>query len=410
MGETATKEFNLVCVASDFKGNALIESAKAAGCHVRLVTKQKYKNERWPFDAIDELHTVGDDATPADYLRAVVGLARSRPVHHVVGLDEFDVLTTAEIREFLCLKRGLSVTQARLFRDKLEMRFAAQSAEIPQPEFVPLFNSTAIAEYARRVPAPWIIKPRTEVSAYGIRKLHDEKELWDNLRELDVRDKWRDHPSQFLLERFVPGKVFHVDSLIWNNEPVFSGVSNYGTPPFAVTHQGGVFTTSLLPYESDERLQLLQLNRKLIDAFGIERGVTHAEFLRSDASGEFFLLEVAARVGGAYIAEALAAGSNINIWREWARIEIADAANPYQLPDTRREYAGVVLSLANAKNPDTSAYIEPEIVQRIVRPHHVGFVVQSPDYDRVQTLLNSYAKRFIQDFTVRAPARERHDL
>lgn len=404
------ENFNLVCVASDFKGNPFLKAAKRRGCHVTLVTKAKYADEAWERDAIDEIHFVGDDAAEDDWLRTVVWLARQRPVDHVCGLDEFDVLVTANIREFLQINRGLKPSEALIFRDKLAMRYRAASADIPQPPFVPLFNLHAVNEYAGQNAPPWVIKPRTEVSAFGIRKIASVEEIWTNISELDGRMKWRDHSVQFLMEKFVPGKVYHVDSLVWNNAPIFAGVSNYGTPPLNVTHGGGVFTTSLIDHECGERRELLELNKKLIAAFGLRRGVTHAEFLQSNETGKFYLLEVACRVGGAYIADALEAASGVNLWAEWANIELSDAENPYQLPETRQEYAGIVLSLANQEFPNTDDYTEPEITYRIKKAHHVGFVVKSASRERVQNLLNEYSTRFIQDFTVVAPPRERHDL
>lgn len=403
------KQFNLVCVASDFKGNPFIEQAARRGCHITLVTKKKHADDAWVWDAIDHVHYVGDDSTPDDWLKTVVWLARQRRVDHVVGLDEFDVLPTARMRDFLQIDHGLHEADAMIFRDKLSMRNAAKRAGIKQPEFVALITPEFYERFADTVEPTWVMKPRTEVSAFGIRKINSREEMLENIAELDGRLTWRDHSSQFLLEKFIPGTVYHVDSLVWNGQPVFSGVSNYGTPPLNVTHQGGVFTTSLLDYECEERRELLELNKKLIQAFPLSQGVTHAEFLQSQKTGEFFLLEVACRVGGAFIADALEAASGINLWREWANLELSDAANPYELPETRQDYAGVVLSLANQKFPETDAYTEPEIVYRIKKAHHVGFVVKSAERPRVQVLLDEYADRFIQDFMIIAPPRERHD-
>jgi biotin carboxylase len=336
-------------------------------------------------------------------------LSRSRKYDRVVGLDEFDVLPAAYVRNHLQIE-GQGIESAMRFRDKLMMRFTAERAGIPMPEFVGLINAEDIVEFAEKVTPPWIIKPRTEVSAFGIRKIRSAEDLWANLAELDSRGIWRDHPSQYLLERFVPGKVYHVDSVIVNGEPVFSGVSCYGKPPLSVTHEGGVFTTSLCPYDSRERNELLQLNEKLIRGFDLQRGVAHAEFLQADADGKFYLLEVASRVGGAYIADALDAATGVNLWAEWASVEIAGNDNTYKLPDLREDYAGVVLTLANQEQPDTSRYTESEIVYRIKKPHHVGFVVASPDFERVGSLLDQYSHRFTDDFLAVAPARERHDL
>ena len=56
----------------------------------------------------------------------------------------------------------------------------------------------------------------------------------------------------------------------------------------------------------------------------------------------------------------------MNLWREWAKVEIAGEDGAYELPPLGgRRHAGIVLSLARQEHPDTSAYTAPEIVQRI---------------------------------------------
>ena len=96
----------------------------------------------------------------------------------------------------------------------------------------------------------------------------------------------------------------------------------------------------------DDQKRLFELNRQLITSLGLVRGAAHAEFIKSAADGQFYFLEIAARVGGAYIAEVLEAASGINIWREWAGIELARGERPLELHTTRREYGGIALSLA----------------------------------------------------------------
>ncbi len=127
-----------------------------------------------------------------------------------------------------------------------------------------------------------MIKPRHEVSAFGIRKCETADEVWGVLNELDARNSWRDHPSQFLIERFIEGDVFHVDSVVENGKVVACGVSQYGTTPFKVSHQGGVFSSSIVKYGSKERKALEKLNDELLAGFEYGRGVSHAEFLQSD--------------------------------------------------------------------------------------------------------------------------------
>jgi biotin carboxylase len=245
------------------------------------------------------------------------------------------------------------------------------------------------------------LKPRQEASAIGIKKIHAAEELWPVLEQLG------DKQSSFLLEKFVPGEVYHVDSIVSENEVLFASVSKYGKPPMNVAQGGGIFTTCVIPRGSDEDLGLRQINRDLIAALGLVRGVGHTEFIRAHANGHFYFLECAARVGGAYINEMVETATGINLWREWARIEVAGGDGTYKLPPVREEYAGVILSLARQENPDTSGYNDPEVFLRIKKHHHAGLILRSSDPQRLQTLLENYTQRFAAEFLAVEPPREK---
>jgi biotin carboxylase len=303
----------------------------------------------------------------------------------------------------------MTSSYVRRFRDKLTMRNLAASSGIPCPEFTGVFNTDAINEFLERVPPPWIVKPRNEVSAFGIRKCDTHSEVWRVLKDLDDRHTWRDHPSQFLIERFIEGRVFHVDSVVNDGKVVAAGVSQYGTTPFAISHQGGVFTSSIVGHRSKERKTLEKLNTDLLSSFGYERGVSHAEFLQSETDGKFYLLEVAARVGGAYIANVLEHAANFNLWREWAKLETATDGHTYKPPKIRKDYAGIALALANSELPDTSHYTDSEIAYRVDKPRHVGLIFHSKKEKRITELLDNYTERITSDFLAVEPAKERHD-
>jgi Biotin carboxylase len=399
---------HIVCIASEHKGNEFLDEAQNAGWHVTLVTRKKLLDEPWVWTALNEVKTVEDSASIDDYVRAITNIAGERKIDRVVGLDEFDVITAARAREHLQLG-GMSSSHALRFRDKLTMRNIAFRAGIACPEFVGVFSRSNINEYLERVPSPWIVKPRNEVSAFGIRKCETAGQVWQSLEDLDGRNTWRDHPSQFLIERFIEGNVYHVDSVVESGKVVASGVSRYGTPPFAVSHGGGVYTSSTVAYRSKERKELEKLNKELLAAFAYERGVSHAEFLQDKADGKFYLLEVACRVGGAYTANALEYASNFNLWREWAKLETATDEKTYKRPKTRKDFAGVALALANQDVPDTSHYEDKEIVYRVTKPKHVGLIFCSTKQKRVDELLNIYSERITSDFLAVAPAKERYD-
>ena len=399
---------HIVCIASEYKGAEFLEEAQNAGWLVTLVTKKKLTGYAWPWTSLNEVATVEEDAGVMDYVRAVTNIAGTKAIDRVVGLDEFDVLTAAMTREHLNLP-GMSRSHAVRFRDKLTMRNIAYQAGIPCPEFIGAFNAGQISAFLNDVPAPWIVKPRHEVSAFGIRKCDTAEHVWDVLNDLDNRSSWRDHPSQFLIERFIEGRVFHIDSVVEGGKVVACGVSQYGTTPFKVSHYGGVFTSSIVPYRAKERKELELLNRALLMAFKYDRGVSHAEFLQNDETGEFYLLEVACRVGGAYIANVLEHACGFNLWREWAKLETATDDNPYQLPKLRKDFAGIALALANVDEPDTSHYTDEEIVYKVNKPKHVGLIFRSEKQQRIDELISVYTERITNDFLAVAPVKMRYD-
>jgi len=398
----------VVCLASYFKGNEFLRQLRRRGCRVVLVIKEKLRDEAWDRECIDDTLTVPNGAGADLFVEVVSEFARHHRVHRIVALEEYDVMHAAVIREHLRIP-GMGTTTARLFRDKLAMRVKAFEAGIRVPDFVHVLNYDEIRGYMETIPAPWVLKPRGDVSAVGIQKLHDPELVWRAIDALDARPAVTERSTHYLLERFVPGDVFHVDSLVEDGEVLFAGVNRYWRPPMEVAHSGGVFLTNTVQRGSGDETELLELNRTLLKTLGFVRGATHAEFIRS-ADGQFYFLEVAGRVGGAFIADSLQAATGINIWHEWANLEIGRGEVPYSLPPPRADYAGVVLALARQEWPDTSGYDDPEVVSRPTKRHHAALIVASPDYDRVQSLLGEYARRFEGEFLAVLPPMERPPL
>ena len=174
-----------------------------------------------------------------------------------------------------------------------------------------------------------------------------------------------------------------------------------------VAHQGGAYISRTLERGSVDERSLFEANKKLVKALRLERGATHAEFIKSDADGKFYFLEIAARVGGAYIAEVLEAATGVNLWREWAKLEVGDGRGATKIRPSRKDYAGIILSLAKQETPDTSSYVDDEIMYRIKKRHHAGLIVRSSELTRVDALLSSYSQRFADDFVAVAPPPER---
>lgn len=393
---TGATDETVLCLASYEKGGEFLRTAKRLGWRTILVTVTALEHADWPRESIDEFFHMPDISKLEDVVKAVSYLARTRAIARIVPLDDYDVEMAAALREHLRLP-GMNASRARRWRDKLAMRVRAREAGIPVPEFVHVLNDAAIRAFTARVPPPWVLKPRSEVSTIGIAKIGAADDLWQRVDELG------DRRSFFLLERFVPGGVYHADSLVADGAVVFAEAHGYARPPLEVFHEGGIAMTRTLPRDSDDARALLELNQRVVAALGMDRGAAHVEFIKGEADGHIYFLEAGARVGGANIVDVVAAATGVNLWREWARLELAPEAEPYAPPERKRDYAGVILTLARQEQPDTSAYTDPEIAQRIVKRHHAGLVVASPDVERVRALLDDYRRRFATDFFASLP-------
>lgn len=390
----------VLCLASYFKGGAFLEACKEAGGRVILLTREKLKFEHWPFASIDEFHLMPDLSRQPDVTHGAAYLARSRGIDAVVALDEYDALTAADLREHFRLP-GLGHTRARYFRDKLAMRTRAKQSRIRVPRFVRVVDHSEVADFIETVPPPWMMKPRMEASAMGIKRCETADDVWQHIEQLG------DLQSHFLLEQFVEGVVFHVDSIVTAKKVVAAVPSRYESPPLNVYQQGGVFQTTTVDPESDRYSELVKVNMRLLRAFGLDEGVAHAEFILGD-DDKLYFLEVAARVGGAGIDKLVEAAVGVNLWAEWARlVTLPLRGESYQLPHLRSDHAGLLACLSRDEAPDMSLFQDDEVYWVLEKPHHAGLALRSESRQRLFRLLADYRQRFARQFLATEPPLEK---
>jgi biotin carboxylase len=388
----------ILCISTYEKGQLFLKEVARLGANVILLTVDKLEHADWPRESIYKLVTMPENLTSGQVLNTVSYLARENRIDRIVALDEFDLEVAALLREHMRLP-GMGESLTRNFRDKLAMRTRARQCGVAVPEFTSVFNYDDLRGFMRHVPGPWLLKPRTNASAIGIRKIETPDALWPILDELG------DLQSHYLLERFVPGEIFHVEGVTWNRKPLFAAAYKYGKPPMQTMHQGGVFSTHALDRESNDALGLVGMHTHVIESLGLISGVTHTEFIKSHSNGSFYFLETAARVGGAHIADVVEFASGINPWVEWARMEVAALFHmEYTLPKLKQLYAGSIICLARQERPDTSSYNAPEVMYRLNRHHHAGLIVCANSAERVEMLVDEYSNRFLEEFCATLPA------
>ena len=153
-------------------------------------------------------------------LNAVSYLARSYKLDTIVPLDDYDVEMAATLREHMRLP-GLGDSIARFFRDKLAMRVRRREM-VFECHHSPDFSTTTNCA---------VFGPMYRHRGYSN---HAPKRVQSASASCMMRSKWRtldelgDKQSHcYLLEQFVPGAIYHVDSVVVDGTVQFSIVSKY---------------------------------------------------------------------------------------------------------------------------------------------------------------------------------------
>ncbi len=397
-------EKTIVCISCYYKGYDFMDESKKLGNKIILITSENLKEKNWPWHAIDEVYYMPEIAASTWNLDHLVQgfsfLMKNHQVDAVVALDDYDVEKAAMIRETYRIP-GMGQTTHRYFRDKLAMRQQAKDNNINVPEFSAIFNDEKLQKFIDENPGPWVLKPRSEASASGIKKINSDEQLW---KAIDIL---KDERYKFLLESFKPGNVYHVDCLVYDKEIKFTCCSKYLSPPMKVSHDGGVFRTKTIDENSPEYQGLIEINQQVLDKFGIKYGATHSEYILGD-DGQYYFLETSSRVGGAHIPDMIEAATGVNIWREWARLEDALLHKKnYDVTSSKKLFSGLIISLAKDKNPDTEPYRNPEVLKFLKMDHHIGIIYQSDNAEKIQQRLEEAVKKITENILHILPPTEK---
>lgn len=386
----------VLCIVGALFGRPFFVEAKRLGWRVDLLTEERYLKEEWNRDYIDNVYAVPDLYDEKVVRNVVCFLSRETKYDKIVGLGEFDIEVAADLREHT-RTAGMGDTTARYFRDKLAMREKALQEGLPVPDFTRIINNAEIKKYMDSVEPTWIFKPRMGASSAKIQKFNYQEEVWSKIEELG------DKRTSYLLEKYIPGDVYHVDSLVYDYKPVFDSVSKYGATMLDINTNGGVFTTFNIDKKSDDYKKLSKLNAKLTKAFGLKSGTMHNEYIKSHATGEFYFLECSARIGGARIPDIVWHNTGLCLWHEWAKIELLPQGT-YTVPDYNKfSYGGGIFTMSNIDFPDMSTYTDPEIKWVQKKKNFAGLIISAESSQRVQELLQTYHHRFANEFMTHIP-------
>jgi hypothetical protein len=371
-----------LCIAGSARGREFLRQCAELDVRPTVLTLESLRDADWPGEFIEDLATMPADLTRDQVLNTVCWMARGRQFHRVIAFDEADLLLAAQVREHMRIP-GMGLTTAGYYRDRLAMRVSARESGFPGPEFCRVLNYDELREFMEQVPAPWVLQPRgRESGAQATIPIASPEQLWRTLDQLG------DLQSRFVLEQPLEGERFTVESVVSERQVVFSVVLRHSTPA------GGVRQVETVDRTSRDWLELTALNGGLAPSLGMVRGVTQASFVRNAHDGSYCVDEIAAGVGAGVAAEVTEAASGLNLWREWARIEVAHLRGTHYLPNEWFEYYSLSLEWpAGVVAADAPELAARELVSRSQANGRERILLKSANLERIEALAAGLAEQ-----------------
>jgi phosphoribosylaminoimidazole carboxylase (NCAIR synthetase) len=278
-------------------------------------------------------------------VKDVYDLCKKQRPSALVTTSEFDVVRMAQIREAFNIP-GQSVTNAILFRDKIEMKKKVAQAGLKVPEFIRAKSALDIVQFIDIHGYPIIVKPVDGAGTVNVNLIHDDEELNAFFEKSTVVD--------LDVETYIDGKLYHIDGLIYEGEVKFIWPHAYNsdsTLGFASGHHMGSY---MLDSNDPISSRLIAFTKGVLTALETpELATFHCEVFHS-VNNELVLCEIACRLGGGRIVPALNAAFGVDLYEYWVKAQVGIPLN-IQAQTEPKQMAGHLLYL-----PKGGIYRGPE--------------------------------------------------
>lgn len=221
-------------------------------------------------------------------------------IHNLAGVytQGCDVeVTVAEVAKALGLP-GIDVESAYCCNNKIKMRERLGKYNIPGPKFEFADNFEEAKEKAKKIGYPLVVKSTDNSASRGVRIIDDESQLEDACNE---SQKYCFYDRRILLEEFLVGEEFSVDTVVYDNILYPGGISDreFGKV-FDYSKEFAVQTGSITPSRLSEEIQakMYDLMANAAKAMGIDKGAFKGDLILCD--GEPKVIEITARLSGGF--------------------------------------------------------------------------------------------------------------
>lgn len=224
------------------------------------------------------------------------GILDAAREYHIDGIttDQTDlpVRTAAFVAEQMGLP-GIGYDMGCLFTDKYRQRSKCQELGLFTPKFLKVHTAEEAMDFYKTCRSEIIMKPVDSQASHGVTKISRE----DQIMEAFCDAKEYSRTGEVIVEEFIEGTEFPVDSYVENGECKLLAIGQYH--PFEID---GVFSSYNTLYPAKQEKDVIDLltrtNKLLVEGFGLKNGRTHGEYIVSN--GRVALVEIGARGGGSF--------------------------------------------------------------------------------------------------------------
>ena len=273
-----------------------------------------------------ELEALVDDVVTVDTQNTDAVVAALAPWHRslrgVFSTNDYNVTVAAETAAALGLP-GLSAEAAHRARHKLRTRQVCQEAGVPVPGWRWARTEDDAVAAADALGLPCVVKPMTDAGSIGVRLCRTPAEVVEQYRSIagDPRDfRGGRRTPGVLVEEYLIGYEVSVEVVAVDGRHTVLGVTDKALGPHPHFVEIGETFPSLLPEHAQK--ECVDTALAALHALGHDFGAAHVE-VKTTAHGPR-LVEVNARMPGAWITRLLKECTGVDLPRELVRLHTGD--------------------------------------------------------------------------------------
>ncbi len=274
-----------------------------------------------------------------DVISRVHEWVRGHHIDLVLANWEPLVMTAARLNEKFGL-RGMTVDTVRGFRDKQLMKDRVAAAGLRVPRARRVRSIEDVWKAIEVIGYPAIIKPISGAGSADTYKVSSASELTAVLPQIR-------HVAEAICEEFIAGEEFTYDAVCIGGVPAYESVTQYLPNALEMRSHEWIspIMISIRDLEQPHLRPGIELGRRVLRALEMGDGMVHMEWFRTPA-GEVVFGEIACRPGGACVVDLMNYTSDIDLFREWARVV---TQRRFDAPTERKHNVAIVFKRAEGQ-------------------------------------------------------------